>query len=410
MRILFINDSLPYPPIAGDKIRVYNMVRRLAEHHEVWLAILVDPDQDVKAVEHMREFCFWVEIGVKHPCHKLKHLPGLMRYLAAGKPLELSVEYSKELATRIRELTSEVDFDIVHIETSRMAVYLESIAPGKRKKLFLTLHNITSQQHKRIARVSVGIESKLRAMLYSWQMGHWEPRYAEQFDACITVSEPDRRLLLEANPRLRVEVVPNGVDTHRYHPLAIEEISPPSLLLIGSMSYTPCVDAALYLCNQILPHIKRALGQVQVWIVGVNPAPEVQALADENVHVTGRVEDVVPFYQQCTISVIPLRAGGGTRLKILEAMAFGRPVVSTTIGCEGLDVHDGKHLFIADTPETFAARTVQLIKDADLYRQIVKNARDLVVNQYDWDSIAVHLLQIYEEAVTIPVKSNPWGT
>jgi len=122
MRILFINDNLPYPPIAGDKIRVYNLIRRVARHHEVSLAALVGTYEDVEAVEHLREFCFRVETGIKRPRHRLKHLPGLLRYLVAGIPLEFSVQYSKKLATKIRELTSQVDFDIVQFEHSHMAL------------------------------------------------------------------------------------------------------------------------------------------------------------------------------------------------------------------------------------------------------------------------------------------------
>jgi sugar transferase (PEP-CTERM/EpsH1 system associated) len=399
MRILFINDNLPYPPISGDQIRVYNLIRRIARHHEVVLAAVVGPDENDKAAEHMREFCFRVETGIKRPRHQVTYLPGFLRSLIAGIPLEFSVQYSRELATKIRDIASKMEFDIVHVEQSLMAPYMENLPLGGHYKSILALQNIASQQFGKIARINVNTEDRLRSKIYSWQMSHWEPRCAGQFDECVTVSEPDRRLLLAANADLHVEVVPNGVDTHKYQPLAIEDISQPSVLLIGSMSYAPCVDAALYFCNQILPRIQRALGKVQLWIVGANPVPEVVALAGENVHVTGRVEDVVPYYQRCAVSVVPLRAGGGTRLKILEAMALGRPVVSTSIGCEGLEVRDGEHLLIADKPEAFAAKVVQLITDVDMYRRLTTIARELVVTHYDWDAIASHLLQLYVELV-----------
>ena len=227
-------------------------------------------------------------------------------------------------------------------------------------------------------------------------MHQWEPRYAERFDRCTTVSEIDRQLLLKANPRLRVDVIPNGVDIQKYQPLPAENASP-TLLFIGNMGYPPCVDAVLYFCREIFPLIRRKIGAAELWIVGRDPRPEVLQLNGDGVHVTGRVDDVIPYYRQSAVCVVPLRAGGGTRLKILEAMALGRPVVSTTIGCEGLDVVDGEHLLIADTPEQFAEKTVRLLTDRQLYQHIAANGRQLVEDRYDWDKIAGRLMDVYAE-------------
>ena len=153
---------------------------------------------------------------------------------------------------------------------------------------------------------------------------------------------------------------------------------------------------------QILPLIRHTINPMEFWIVGGNPRPEVLELNGNGVRVTGRVEDVVPYYQQSTVCVVPLRAGGGTRLKILEAMALGRPVVSTTIGCEGLDVVDGEHLFIADTPEQFAQKTVRLLLDRHLSQYMCANARRLVEAHYGWDRIARRLTDVYDEMVAQP--------
>jgi glycosyltransferase involved in cell wall biosynthesis len=168
-------------------------------------------------------------------------------------------------------------------------------------------------------------------------------------------------------------------------------------MFIGSMDYPPCVDAALYFCREIFPRIRHTISAAEFWIVGRNPGSEVLQLAGDGVHVTGQVDDVIPYYRQSTVCVVPLRAGGGTRLKILEAMALGRPVVSTTIGCEGLDVVDGVHLLIADTPEQFAEKTIRLLTDRQLYQDISANGRQLVVTKYDWNIITSHLTQIYSE-------------
>jgi len=189
-------------------------------------------------------------------------------------------------------------------------------------------------------------------------------------------------------------VIPNGVDIQKYQPLPAENASP-VLLFIGNMGYPPCVDAVLYFCREIFPRIRSVLSAAELWIVGRDPRPEVLQLNGDGVHVTGRVDDVIPYYQQSAVCVVPLRAGGGTRLKILEAMALGRPVVSTTIGCEGLDVVDGEHLLIADNPKQFAEKTVRLLTDRQLYQHISTNGRQLVEARYDWDKIAGRLMEVY---------------
>jgi glycosyltransferase involved in cell wall biosynthesis len=292
-----------------------------------------------------------------------------------------------------------MDFDIVQIEHSRMAPYLEAIPRKSRSKSVLMFHNFTSQQYGRVSHVEQRWDRKLRTWLHGVTMGYWEPRYAERFDRCITVSEADQDLLMKANPRLHVNVIPNGVDIEKYKPLPSPAENAPSLMFVGNMGYPPCVDAVVYFCQEIFPRIRQRIGAAELWIVGRDPRPEVLQLNGNGVHVTGRVDDVVPYYQKSTVCVVPLRAGGGTRLKILEAMALGRPVVSTTIGCEGLGVVDGEHLLVADTPEQFAEKTVNLLLEKKLYERIVVNGRKLVEVEYDWDKVAENLMQVYEKMV-----------
>jgi sugar transferase (PEP-CTERM/EpsH1 system associated) len=394
MNILIITDYLPYPLISGDRIRVYNLIRRIAKHHRLWLAAALATPDDAESVAHLQEFCGGIETGYLGRRHPLMHLPGLLRFAFGGKPLELKFLHSAKLAKKIRQLVSRVNFDVVQIEPSRMGLYLEGLPTGLWHKSILVFHNVASYQFDSIFQIERMSVAKMRTWLYSRMMQRWEPRYAERFGSCITVSEEDRDLLITANPRLRVNVIPNGVDTQMYQPLSLEKTEP-ALLFIGSMDYAPCIDAALYFCHEILPHVRAALGGVQVWIVGKNPVPEVVRLNGDGVHVTGRVNDVVPYYKQTTVSIVPLRAGGGTRLKILESMALGRPVVSTTLGCEGLDVANGQHLLMADQAEKFGEQVVRLLTDRSLYQHIVAEARQLVVGKYDWDSLTQRLLDIY---------------
>jgi polysaccharide biosynthesis protein PslH len=396
MRILIISDYLPYPLIGGDRIRIYNLLRRIASRHEVSLVAFLETPEDAEGVSHFRQFCARVETASLRRRYPLSHLPGLLRYALAGKPLELMFLQSEELTNKIKGLVSTMDFDIVQIEQARMGLYLEALPQNRCFKSILMFQNFTFQQYKQISHIERRLDRKLRALLNSLAMGQWEPRYAERFDRCTTVSEVDQRLLKRANPRLQVDVIPNGVDIKKYQPLPSENISP-AMLFIGNMRYPPCVDAALYLYREIFPHIRSLLSAAELWIVGRDPRPEVLRLNGSGIHVTGRVDDVIPYYRQSAVCVVPLRAGGGTRLKILEAMALGRPVVSTTIGCEGLEVIDGEHLLIADDPKEFAEKTVRLLTDRQLYERILLNGRRLVEARYDWDKIAGRLMEVYTE-------------
>lgn len=394
MRILFILDKLPFPANTGDRLRIYNLVRRVAERHDVWLAVLADAPEDTSGLAHLAQFCRGIEVAYRSHQSPWAHVPGVVAYALRGRPLELKFNYSTELMGKIGRLSARVNFDIVQIEHSYMALYAEAFADRPNTKRILDFHNVELSQSDRIARVEPRLEAKARAWLHGRMMRRWEPSYAEHFDRCLTCSAVDRDLLLSANPRLRVSVAPNGVDAGAYQPLA-QNSAGCSLIFVGTMSYAPSVDAMQYFCGEVLPRIRRQQ-DVDVWIVGKDPAPEVKKLAGNGVIVTGGVPDVVPYYRRCSVAVAPLRAGSGTRLKILEAMALGRPVVSTSIGCEGLDVVDGRDLLIADDATDFAAKTVRLLRDETLARDLASNGRRLVADRYDWGVVAGQLLDVYE--------------
>jgi glycosyltransferase involved in cell wall biosynthesis len=319
-----------------------------------------------------------------------------IRYLLAGTPPDLRLIYSQEMARKVAGLVRQVDFDIVQIEDSDMAIYRDAIPPLKPCRTILTFHDVLFDKFDRMYQVEKRPARKLRLWLHSRMMRRWEPHYAARFDRCIAMSARDRDLLLALNPRLRIEVIPNGVDTKTYQPLPVS--SPvPRLIFVGNMDYQPNVDAVLHFYREIWPGIHSGAKDVEFWIVGINPRREIRQLEGEAVHVTGGVADVRPFYGRCSVGVVPLRAGGGNRLKIPEAMALGRPVVSTSLGCEGLAVVDGQHILIADSPEQFVACTLQLLSNPTLWNTIAHNARRLVEQKYDWDIFAGQLRQVYSE-------------
>jgi polysaccharide biosynthesis protein PslH len=405
MKILVITNTIPYPTTSGGALRNYNLLKRIAAHHQVWLATSLESPEELEGVPHLKEFCHEVITGLIQRKPKISHLPGLLRYFIKGWPLELKFRECPEVGKKIHEVCLREDFDIIQIEESRMALYLEYLPKGQKSKKILTFYDIGFAQSARFISLEKDPWLRWRSRIYSFQMEHWEPKYTQKFDLALTVSQADKDLLLGKNTRLRVEIIPNGVDTHTYQPLPVYSLKP-NLLFIGNMSYLPCVDAAIFLVQKILPRLLENIPDIEIWIVGADPVPEVLDLAGEKVHITGRVPDISPYYERSTLAVVPIRAGGGTRLKILEAMALGRPVVSTTIGCEGLDVVNGKHLLIADQPDDFANQIIRLIQDKDLYGRIVANAKALVSEQYDWDKISGKLMGLYEELVDETTKAK----
>jgi glycosyltransferase involved in cell wall biosynthesis len=283
------------------------------------------------------------------------------------------------MARKISRVVNELGVDIVHVEHSFMARYVEAVPRESRAKTVLCFHNVGAAQYRRMLRMRLGPVGRAVG-LAKW---------------AIVVSEAERELLRRANPRLPVTVVENGVDTRALGPLP-DSRREDTLLFVGTFTYPPNVDAARYFCRAVLPLVRREVPGARVVLVGHEPPPSVRALAGtEGVVVTGSVPDVTPYYAEATACVAPLRAGGGTRLKILEAMALGRVVVSTTFGAEGLDVVDGEHVLLADTPRRFADATVRLLRDAGLRRRLSENARARVVSQYDWSAIGDELVRTY---------------
>jgi glycosyltransferase involved in cell wall biosynthesis len=315
-----------------------------------------------------------------------------------GQPPRNCIAYYEEMKHKIYELTSRQPFDIVHVEQSQMAPYIEFVSSATKPACLVTLYDVGAAQYERIMRIQTGFSSARVLTWLDWFfLRHWESKYlACQFDQCIVVSSADQALLSQANPHLKLAVVPNGVDTVQYKRLPRLDDSK-EILFIGKMNYPPNVDGVLFFYHEIFPLVRRQVPEARLLIVGAEPSAEVQALGnDPTVRMIGQVEDVVPYYQRAYLSAVTLRAGGGTRLKILEAMALGRPVVTTMLGCEGLEVSPGENILAADTPQCLAAHIIRLFNDKDAYDRLVANGRRLVESRYDWRIAAQSLLHVYD--------------
>jgi glycosyltransferase involved in cell wall biosynthesis len=259
----------------------------------------------------------------------------------------------------------------------------------------LFTHNVEAEIWRRHAENPQGV---LRRRLYRQQwrrMLRFEGRTIARFDRVLAVSDVDRDTFQRLYPhdlRAPISVIPTGVDTQYFAPAAAPEARRRNLVFTGSMDWLPNVDGIEYFCRDILPLVRNEMPDVTLTVVGRAPTPSIRRLgAEPGIDVTGRVDDVRPYLAQSTLYIVPLRIGGGTRLKIFEAMSAGRAVVSTSIGAEGLPTVPGRHLALADTPEAFAREVVSLLRDEDARNQLARAARELVTTHYDWAAAAGHL-------------------
>ena len=407
MKILFLTPQLPYPPHQGTAIRNYNLIKHLASRHEIHLLSFIRSQDDLARAEPLRQLCrriAGVPVPRRSPTKRL-----LSVFLSPLPDMALRLP-SAEFQARLEAWLKETSFDVVQVEGIEMAGYglgIRDQGPGIRGRPLLVFddHNAEYVLQQRAFETDARQPRRWVGALYSliqWQkLRRYEARVCRVFDRVVAVSPADAQALQRLVPGLEVTIVLNGVDTEFYNdqiPMTKSQlaIGPWSLVFTGKMDFRPNVDAVLWFCQEILPLIRRERPSVRFAIVGRDPHPRVQALArDPWITVTGYVEDVRPYIARAAVYVVPLRMGSGTRLKVLEAMAMGQAIVSTTLGCEGIALTPGREAVLADTAREFARRVVELLDDEERRRSLGQQARRLVEARYDWRAIVPELEAVY---------------
>ena len=402
MRILYITPYLPVPPDSGGKIRVYELVRRLARRHELTLATLLDTESDTDHIHTLESLGIRV-LAAGRSAVKQDSRAKLTRLLTPTPRLAHEY-YSPQLARLVEQTAREMRPDIVHCEQLHTAAYAASQHDAPR---ILVEQNIEYNLLKQIARLRTSIVSRYAGQVDAFKTQWYERRAWRQFAAYVTMSGVDRTHLLQHRPSGPVYVVPNGVDVATFEP-STRPRPRATLIITGTLGYYPNLDGVCWFLDRVFPQLRRAAPTVDLLLVGQLNQAAAQAIGDqEGVTLTGRVPDVRPYVAQSAVFIVPLRMGSGTRLKVLEAMAQGMPIVSTRVGCEGLDVVDGEHLLVADTADEFAAATLRLLQDEALRHHLGQRARQLVVERYDWDSIVLHLENVYQQAIELARRPKP---
>jgi glycosyltransferase involved in cell wall biosynthesis len=411
MRILWVKAGKLLPVDTGGKIRSYNLLRQLAMRHDVTLLSYYGGERDYQYEREITEHLPGAEtIHTGFPETTIAQAADYLRHLFSRAPYAVTKFTSKEVARRIKTWMDEDRFDAVVCDFLAASL---NFPRELRTPSLLFQHNVESSLWRRQAEHEPNLIKRAVFKLEAAKMLRYERATVKRFRDIIAVSDHDRALMSEMTDAARITVVPTGVDLAQYRAAAAHaadaedageassaQAAPekePLVVFLGSMDWEANIDGVDYFCREVWPAVLRAVPEARFRIVGRNPHPRVRRLASASVEVTGTVPSVIEHLREAAVFVVPLRVGGGTRLKIFEAMATGCAVVSTSIGAEGLDVEHGRDLLLADDVESFSRSVISLLKDRELRGRFERAAATLAA-QHDWAVVTTRFEEALERA------------
>ncbi|HEV2829280.1 MAG TPA: glycosyltransferase [Pyrinomonadaceae bacterium] len=397
MRVLWLKTELLHPIDKGGKIRTYNMLKELKRKHQITYLALDDGSATADERHSAREYCHEF-VPVPHSQVE-KFTPrfyvDLARNLASSSPYFMTKYQSPKMRQAIVDQVSRNGFDVLVCDFLMPSI---NVPKDLECPTLLFQHNVEAMIWRR--HYEVQTHPLKKAYFYNqWiKTRRFERDICRRFDQVATVSAHDRDTIAKDYQVGEVIDVPTGVDTDYFRPRGLERQSPYNLVFTGSMDWLPNEDAIRYFTEHIIPLIKRQVPEVTLTVVGRNPSARLLDLTklDSSIIVTGRVEDVRPYIERAAAFIVPLRIGGGTRLKIFEAMAMEKAVISTTIGAEGLPVRHEAEVLLADSPETFANTVVRVLRNPSLGNDLGKRAANVVRQSFGWGPVADSFARICE--------------
>ena len=392
MRVLLLLPYSPIPPTFGGALRNYHLLKHLVRRHDVTVLTYGTPEVASSLAAALPLPRDRIRVVPMQWTRRHRRLAQLYALSTGHSFFHLLVRRSRRMQEALDELLSEHDFDLVQTEFTPMGSFNLRTDAVK----VLDAHNVEYENHLRMSKHAA---SSVTALFYRREarlLIREEREACRRQDAVFVTSAEDQRLFDALAPAVPKFIIPNGVDTDYFAP-APPASEPASLVFTGMMAYVPNHDGMRYFLDEIFPLVRREVPAAKVYIVGSRPPAALLRRASDGVVVTGYVEDVRPFVARASAYVVPLRMGSGTRLKILEALAMKRPVVTTSIGCEGLAVSHGESALVADEPLAFARQVIDLLRDDELRKKLTRAGYDLVREQYDWSVVHRRVEEAYEE-------------
>lgn len=405
MRILFLTQIIPYPPNAGPRVKTWHVLRYLHERgHEVTLASFVR-EEERPYLSKLDEVCTAVHT-VPINRSRLADVGYWLKSHLSGRPFLIERDDLSGMRQLVLRLLAEQKFDVVHADQLTMtqfALDAKKLGGGKRPFIIFDAHNATWSIWERMRQTAPWFLKPVYQIEEN-RIKKYEGMLVEQFDHTMVVIDPDRDLLLEGLPKpgaaaaaRRISSIPIAVDAEVLQPV-LRQPGSRNILTLGTLSYPPNADGIRWFLQEIFPLIQQQVPEVTLTVIGKNPPADFVQMAEQSggaITVTGYVDDLTPYMAAAALMVVPVRAGSGMRVRLLEAFARAMPTVTTTIGLEGISAEADKEILLADDPQTFAAATVQLLHDAELQEMLAVNGRKLAEARYDWRAVLKKMDAVY---------------
>jgi len=393
MKILFITSRLPYPPYRGDKLKIFNLIKQLSSAHKITLLSFIASQKELEQITFLQPYCD--QIYTIH-LPKWRSLFNCLKHIFSRTPFQVAWYESSQMHRTARNLIENHGFEIIHVHLIRMAQY--AMKGGLAPRL-LDLTDAGSLYLRRFLETTGNVAYKVLIKQELGRISRYE-QTLEQFDCCLVCSSVDRDVLLQRAPSAKIELLFNGIDLDYFSMNGAQRQTDYRVICTGNMSYFPNADGVRYFVKEIFPAIKSEIPEAKFFVVGQDPPRKMLKLSNEDIIVTGFVQDIKEYYFQSTVAVAPIRFGAGTLNKILEPMALGIPVVATPVGVEGLPVQHGCHLLVARDSKEFSRSVIRLLRDKKLRENLASNAQQLVRSLYGWKVIAQQLEAFYRNLLS----------